>query len=280
MDLDIYQQNVIVGEKIYVCRIAENKTRCSPFCNVPGAERLKHLLGILFLSGAKVDLHKNHENKPLASKLAEISVFRGGIEQNIDLIRSILPADFMLFFSLEGQGTISRGSKVTLESRYNPGSVVELSALLIQFLINQLVLLNWYLSFTRKSATVLIFADFCTVKSAEPGSILSNRLAKAGTHGATKNGHYRCMVGGVCTMAPSFLLLGLRQCWNYNCCWNYGFPWNTCCIPVLVWDSAEHVALLLNPKNYVLEHQKTEIGGVTGRDRATARDTGSPVVAI
>lgn len=56
MDLDIYQQNFIIGEKIHVCRMAKNKTQCSPFCNVPGTKMLKHLLGILLLSGTNVDL--------------------------------------------------------------------------------------------------------------------------------------------------------------------------------------------------------------------------------
>lgn len=47
MDLDIYQHNFIV-EKIYVCRTAKDKTGCLPFYNVLGAERIKHLMGILF----------------------------------------------------------------------------------------------------------------------------------------------------------------------------------------------------------------------------------------
>lgn len=37
------------------------------------------------------------------------------------------------------------------------------------------------------------------------------------------------------------------------------FLWKTYCIPLLVWDSAECVALLLSPKEYVLEQQGTEL---------------------
>lgn len=48
MDLDIYQHNSIVGEKTYVRRTAKDKTGCLPFYNVLSAERLKHLMGILF----------------------------------------------------------------------------------------------------------------------------------------------------------------------------------------------------------------------------------------
>ena len=57
------------------------------------------------------------KTNPEHPNVAEILVFRGRIEENTDLIRSTLPADFMLLFSLEGQGTIPHGSKVTLERR-------------------------------------------------------------------------------------------------------------------------------------------------------------------
>lgn len=55
------------------------------------------------------------KTNPEHPNVAEILVFRERIEENTDLIRSMLPTDFMLLFSLEGQDTVSRGSKVTLE---------------------------------------------------------------------------------------------------------------------------------------------------------------------
>lgn len=51
------------------------------------------------------------KTNPEHPNVAEIWGFSRRIEENTDLIRSTVPADFMLLLSLEGQGTISRGSK-------------------------------------------------------------------------------------------------------------------------------------------------------------------------